>query len=102
MLPGAIPDEYECCRKSAGHVKIGSMVHVKMYNLLAERSLSGRERYDIPYRQGLRPVDIIRSEGFRGEEEEAIVVIINDSQGGREDTLQDGDQVEFLINMVGG
>ena len=78
------------------------MVHVRLYNLLAERSLSGQEEYDVAYEDGLRPLDIIQREGFRGEEAEAIVVLVNDEQATRQTPLTDGDRVEFLINMVGG
>ena len=78
------------------------MIHVRFYNLLAERSLSGREQYDLAYEAGLRPVDIIHREGFHGEEEQAIVVLVNDEQATRETPLSDGDRVELMINMVGG
>jgi molybdopterin converting factor small subunit len=78
------------------------MILVRLYNLLAERSLSGKDQYELPFEEGLRPVDIIHREGFRGEEEEAIVVLINDEQATRETPLSDGDRVELMINMVGG
>ncbi len=78
------------------------MIRVKLYNLLAERSLSGKEEYEIAFEDGLRPVDIIHREGFHGEEEEAIVVLINDEQGTRGTLLSDGDRVELMIGMVGG
>ena len=78
------------------------MIHVKLYNLLAERSLSGKEQYDVGFEAGLMPVDLIHREGFRGEEEEAIVVIVNDEQATRQTPLADGDRVELMINMVGG
>ena len=78
------------------------MIRVRLYNLLAERSLSGREEYEIPYEEGLRPIDIIHREGFRGEEAEAIVVLVNDQQASRDMPLADGDRVELMINMVGG
>ena len=78
------------------------MIRVKFYNLLAERSLSGREVYDVPFSNGLRAIDLIQREGFMGEEAEAIVVLVNDEQSTRAATLSDGDRVEFLINMVGG
>ena len=78
------------------------MIHVKLYNLLAERSLSGKEQYEIPFEEGLQPIDVIHREGFYGEEEQAIVVLINDEQATRETVLSDGDRVELLINMVGG
>jgi molybdopterin converting factor small subunit len=78
------------------------VIRVKLYNLLAERSMSGKDQYELPYDDGMRPVDIIHREGFRGDEEEAIVVIINDEQATRETPLSDGDRVELMINMVGG
>jgi sulfur carrier protein ThiS len=78
------------------------MIHVRMYNLLAERSVSGRDNYDVPFEDGLLPIDIIHREGFRGEEAEAIVVLVNDEQATRQTPLSDGDRVEFMINMVGG
>lgn len=78
------------------------MIRVRFYNLLAERSLSGKQEYEIPFEEGLRPVDIIHREGFHGEEAEAIVILINDEQATRQTPLSDGDRVEFMINMVGG
>ena len=78
------------------------MIRVRLYNLLAERSLSGKDEYEIPFEEGLRPIDIIHREGFHGEEEQAIVVLVNDEQATRETPLSDGDRVEFMINMVGG
>ena len=78
------------------------MIRVKLYNLLVERSMSGKDEYELPFSDGMLPVDIIHREGFRGEEEEAIVVIINDEQATRETPLADGDRVELMINMVGG
>ena len=77
-------------------------VRVKLYNLLAERSLSGRDEYDVPFEPGLCPTDIIKREGFLGDEAEAIVVILNDEQSTRETPLSDGDRLELMINMVGG
>jgi len=81
---------------------VHAMIRVKFYNLLAERSLSGRDQYETPFEQGLRAIDLIHKEGFHGEEAEAIVVLVNDEQATREAALSDGDRVEFLINMVGG
>ncbi len=78
------------------------MIKVRLYNLLAERALSGKEEYGVPFEAGLRPVDIIHREGFHGEEEQAIVVLINDEQATRDTALADGDRVELMINMVGG
>ena len=78
------------------------MIRVKLYNLLAERSLSGRDLYEVPFEAGLRAIDLINREGFYRDEAEAIVVLVNDEQATRETSLADGDRVEFMINMVGG
>jgi sulfur carrier protein ThiS len=78
------------------------MIRVKLYGLLAERSLSGREEYESPWEAGLRPIDLIHREGFYGDEEDAIVVLINDEQAPRQQSLSDGDRVELLLQMVGG
>jgi molybdopterin converting factor small subunit len=78
------------------------MIRVRFYNLLAERSLSSREQYEVPFTQGLRPIDLIHREGFHGEEAQAIVVLVNEEQATPETPLADGDRVEFMINMVGG
>lgn len=78
------------------------MIRVKLYNLLAERSLSGREEYELPFEAGMRPADVIQREGFAGDEAAAIMVMINDEQATRESALSDGDRVELMLNMVGG
>lgn len=78
------------------------MIQVRMYNLLAERSLSGKERYQVQYEAGMTAADLIHKEGFFGEEEQAIVVLVNEEQATRQTALSDGDRVEFMINMVGG
>ncbi len=78
------------------------MIRVKLYNVLAERSLSGKAEYEVPFEDGLRPLDVMHREGFRGEEEGSIVVLINDRQASRETPLSDGDRVELMINMAGG
>jgi sulfur carrier protein ThiS len=77
-------------------------VQVRLYNLLAERSLSGKEQYAVDFEDGMKPIDLIRREGFDGEEAQAIVVLVNDEQATRETALSDGDRVELMINMVGG
>ncbi len=78
------------------------MIHVRLYSLLAERSLSGRDSYETLFRAGLRPIDLIHAEGFFGDEAEAIVVIVNDEHAAPDTPLRDGDHVELMIGMVGG
>jgi len=49
------------------------VIRVKFYSLLAERSLSGRDVYEVPFEPGLLPSDLIQREGFRGEEAEEVL-----------------------------
>ena len=79
-----------------------TVIQVRMYNLLAERSLSGKERYEVEFTDGMIAADIIHKEGFFGDEEATILVLLNDEQATRQTALADGDRVEFMINMVGG
>jgi sulfur carrier protein ThiS len=78
------------------------MITVKLYDLLQERSLSGKDKYDMPYREGLTPLDVIRSEGFNGEEAQAILALVNDEQSAKDQPLKDGDRLELVMAMVGG
>lgn len=78
------------------------MITVKLYDLLQERSLSGKETYEIPYHEGMTPLDVIRREGFSGEEAQAILALVNDEQSAKDRPLKDGDRVELVMAMVGG
>ena len=78
------------------------MIHVRLQTVLAERSLSGKEQYTVPFEEGMRPVDLLRREGFRGEDQAAIVVLINEEQANRETPLSDGDRLDLMMNMAGG
>ncbi len=78
------------------------MIRVRLRALLAERALSGKEEYEVLFEEGLRPIDIMHREGFRGEEEEAIVVLVNDEQVARDTPLLDGDRVELMLSVAGG
>lgn len=78
------------------------MVKVRLFPTLAQRSNSGQERYELPYQPGMTPADIIRREGFTGEDAEYIVVMVNNEQSDPDRALQDGDQVELLVSIQGG
>lgn len=77
-------------------------VSVKFFPLLAKRASSRRERYDHPFTDGLRPIDIVRAEGFAEIDTEAIMVLVNDSQTELDAPVQDGDRLEFMIAISGG
>jgi hypothetical protein len=77
-------------------------VNVRMPDILAERSKSGQMRLALPHHEGMVARDIVAAEGFSPEEAEAILVIVNGSQGAADTAVHDGDTVELVIQMVGG
>jgi len=77
-------------------------VSVKFFPLLAQRAASRRESLTVPYREGLRPIDVVRAEGFSETDAEAIMVLVNDVQAELDAPLRDGDRLEFMIAIAGG
>ena len=78
------------------------MINVRMSDILAERALSGEMRLRLAYEQGMRAGDVVTREGFRGEEAQAILTMVNGEQRPHSQPLDDGDTVELVIPMVGG
>ena len=52
-------------------------IGVRMQDILAERSRSGQLRLEMPFEPGMVAADVVRHEGFSGEEAGAIVVMVN-------------------------
>ncbi len=77
-------------------------VHVRFFPLLAKRTRSRQETLEVAFQPGLRPIDIIRAEGFSETDAEAIVVLVNERQAELDEPVQDGDRLEFMIAMSGG
>lgn len=78
------------------------MIDVRMSDILAERAVSGEMRLRLAYEEGMRAGDVVTREGFRGEEAQAILTMVNGEQRPHSHPLGDGDTVEFVIPMVGG
>ncbi len=77
-------------------------IRVRLQDLLAYRAASKRDAYEIEFRPGITAGEIIRAEGFGGPDLDAIAVMVNGEQAEHGASLRDGDQVEYLIAMVGG
>lgn len=77
-------------------------VSVKFFPLLAKRASSGRESFAVPYTEGLKPIDIVRDEGFSDTDTEAIMVLVNGAQVELDTPIKDGDALEFMIGISGG
>ncbi len=78
------------------------MIQVRMSDILAERAVSGEMRLRLPFEAGMCAGDIVAHEGFRGEEAQAILTMVNGEQRPHSHPLADGDTVELVIPMVGG
>jgi molybdopterin converting factor small subunit len=77
-------------------------VNVTFAPLLAKRASSRRESFAVPFQAGLRPIDIVRGEGFSEADAEAILVLVNDAQADLDTPIHDGDRLEFMIGISGG
>jgi len=77
-------------------------LNVRMPDILAERSIQGRMRLSMPYREGMMAKDVVADSGFMGEEADAILIVVNGSQVERDAAIRDGDTIELVIQMVGG
>ena len=75
---------------------------VKLHPLLVKRAKSKQESLTVPYADGMRPMDIIRAEGFSETDAEAIMVLVNDAQAEMDTPVKDGDRVEFMVGIQGG
>jgi sulfur carrier protein ThiS len=77
-------------------------VSISFFPLLAKRSRSRQERLTAEYHDGLRPKDILESEGFNETDMDAIMVVVNDAQAELDAPVRDGDRLEFMIAISGG
>ena len=77
-------------------------VDVKFFPLLAKRTTSRSETLTVPYADGMRPMDILRAEGFSDTDAEAILVLVNNTQADLDAPIADGDHLEFMIGISGG
>ena len=78
------------------------VVHVKFFPTLANLSKSKRADFDLDWREGLTPKDILMDEGFKEVDIEACMAVINDAQARMADAISDGDRVELRVNVQGG
>lgn len=77
-------------------------VTVRMMPLLARLAQSQRQEFQVDYRPGLKPVDILTAEGFTETDLVGIAVLVNGGQAEAGEPLADGDRVELVVAMQGG
>lgn len=77
-------------------------VQVRWFVSLVKRTRLKQPEIQVDWHEGLRPIDIFFAEGFRETDVPGVLAVINGTQGKLEEPLQDGDEVEFLVNFEGG
>jgi len=77
-------------------------VQVKMFMTLVPLSKSKRGQYEVDWRPGLTPKDLLDAEEFSSDDQDAIAVVVNSEQALPDRELQDGDRVDLLVNLQGG
>lgn len=77
-----------------------AMIHVKLLNILAERSAVGRSEFTVDFVPGLVVRDVVVQAGL--EESLVQIVILNGRFGKLDSPLTDGDQVMLSPFIAGG
>ena len=77
-------------------------INVKLFMTLVPLSKSKQTNLSVDWFDGITTQHILESEEFSEQDREAIAVVINSVQALPEDPLNDGDQVDLLVNLQGG
>lgn len=77
-------------------------VHVKLFMTLVPLSKSKKGTLVLDWFDGMTAKDILEAEAFSEQDQEAIAVVINSVQSNVDDPLNDGDEVDLLVNLQGG
>ena len=77
-------------------------ISVKLFMTLVPLSKSKKSSLSVDWFDGITAQHILASEEFSEQDQEAIAVVINSVQAQVDDPLNDGDQVDLLVNLQGG
>ena len=77
-------------------------VRVKFFSTLVTYTKRHEAEYEVDWRPGLTVQDLIDAEEIGAQDAEAIAAVVNLAQAQPETVLEDGDGVEFLVNLQGG
>ncbi len=78
------------------------VVRVKFFSTLVTYTKRHEAEYEMDWRPGMTVQDIIDAEEIRAEDAEAIAAVVNLVQAQPTTVLEDGDGVEFMVNLQGG
>ncbi len=77
-------------------------VEVRWFPTLAKRSRSGETKTTVEWEPGLTALSVFTAEGFTETDADALMTVINGTRTAADTALEDGDELEFLINLQGG
>ena len=77
-------------------------IEVKLFMTLVPLSKSKKSGLSVDWFDGITAQHILEAEEFSEQDQEAIAVVINSVQAQVDDPLNDGDQVDLLVNLQGG
>ena len=77
-------------------------VRIRLFSTLVGLSKTQQPRFEVDWRAGMTVADIVAAEGFSAQDAEAIAAVVNGAQAPFERAVQDGDEVEFIVNLQGG
>jgi molybdopterin converting factor small subunit len=89
-------------RAGEGVSEMVMTVRVKFFSTLVQYTKSQQAEYEMAWRSGMTVQDIIDAEELSAADAEAIAAVVNLAQAQPDTELQDGDAVEFLVNLQGG
>ena len=77
-------------------------ISVKLFMTLVPLSKSKKSSLSVDWFAGITTQHILAAEEFSEQDQEAIAVVINSVQAQPDDLLNDGDEVDLLVNLQGG
>ncbi|MDE2746538.1 MAG: hypothetical protein OXI41_11230 [Chloroflexota bacterium] len=77
-------------------------INVKLFMTLVPLSKSKKSNLTVDWFDGITAQHILEAEEFSEQDQEAIAVVINSVQAQVDDQLNDGDEVDLLVNLQGG
>lgn len=77
-------------------------ISVKLFMTLVPLSKSKQSSLSVDWFDGITTQHILEAEEFSAQDQEAIAVVINSAQAHADDPLNDGDEVDLLVNLQGG
>jgi len=77
-------------------------VRVRLFSTLVGLSKTKQPNFELDWREGMTVAEVVAGEGFSDQDAEAIAAVVNGEQVQFERLLQDGDELEFIVNLQGG